>query len=84
MIFNIYVLFFVLFAFYTNANNILYLKDTLIYYSECNDYYIKKVYAIQSKNSHVSFEDYLEYWWDTQESPENLLQRICKKIFNIY
>ena len=80
--FNLFIMIIVLFEFYINANNILELKDILVKYNDCHDFYIQNVYSIQSKNSHVSFEDYLEYWWDTRETSEILVERICKQMFN--
>lgn len=82
--FNLFIIMMVLFTFYTNANNILELKDILVKYNDCHNFYIKNVYPIQSKNSNVSFEDYLEYWWDTRETSEILVQRICKQMVFSY
>jgi len=82
--FNLFIMIIILFSFYTNANNILQLKDILVKYNDCHNFYIKNVYPIQSKNSNVSFEDYLEYWWNGNENSEILLQRICKQMVFSY
>ena len=85
--FNIFILLILLFEFYTNANNILELKDILVKYNDCHNFYIKNVYPIQSKNGHVPFENYLEYWWDSNEANEILdvfLQKICLQMINKY
>ena len=84
MNFSIFTVYIVLFGFYTNANNILKLNDILPKYKDCHNFYMKKVYPIQSKRKAVLFEEYLEYWWNTEESSENLLKRICQEMFNKY
>jgi hypothetical protein len=52
---------------------------------KCYYHYIKHVQINHSKkNKTTSFYDYLEYFWDLEESEEELYERICKKIMKEY
>jgi hypothetical protein len=79
MIFNI-CLFISFFTFIVNAKKSLFLHDVLVKYQECTNYYIKNIQPLHSKHKNVTFEEYLEYWWDTEETANSLLNRICKKM----
>jgi hypothetical protein len=49
--------------------------------SECMGYYLKYIQPIQNKNMYnVTFEEYIEYWWNREESKEELVDRICYDI----
>ena len=49
---------------------------------ECLYNYDKFVKNKIEKNT--NFDEYLEYWWDLEESDDNLLNRICKYIEDKY
>ena len=52
---------------------------------KCYYHYIKHVQINHSKkNKTTSFYDYLEYFWDLEESEEELYNRICNKILKEY
>jgi len=46
----------------------------------CYDTYINYL----SKHHKVSFEEYTEYWWDTEETLEELQRRVCIKLYKKY
>jgi hypothetical protein len=59
--------------------------------NNCYLHYNKYVKPHQLKNHQVryiddesttSFFSYLEYWWNTEESEEELYNKVCKYIFN--
>ncbi len=52
---------------------------------ECFYHYVRHVQINHcKKNETTSFYDYLEYYWDLEESEEDLYNRVCKKILNEY
>ena len=62
-------------------------------YFKCLEHYNLYVKPIQDKTksnddsiiSHeINFEDYLEYWWNLEESEIELLNRVCDYINNKY
>lgn len=57
-------------------------------YSGCVEYYDKYVTNINNENNNktknISFKEYLEYWWNLNETKEELLDRICKYIMIKY
>jgi hypothetical protein len=63
----------------SKINNIVIDKNELrklnIY--DCYYLYMKKL----KKRHKVSFQEYVEYWWDTEETTEELTKRVCISIF---
>jgi hypothetical protein len=58
-------------------------------YKICNDdclyHYLNFVQYTQSKNNEIpTFEYYLEYWWNGQETEEELLFKVCRYMFEKY
>ena len=52
---------------------------------KCFSHYIKYVQINHcKKNETTSFYDYLEYFWDLEESEEELYNKVCNKILNEY
>lgn len=60
-------------------------------YLKCLEHYNKYVKPIQDKSefleesynkNDISFNYYLEYWWNLEESDEQLLIRVCNYISN--
>ena len=52
---------------------------------DCSRHYMNMVYPLQSKNNiPVYFNEYLEYWWDTVESEKDLINKVCKYIYEKY
>jgi hypothetical protein len=46
--------------------------------SECINYYLKYIQPIQNKDIYnVTFEEYIEYWWNHEESKEDFINKIC-------
>jgi hypothetical protein len=63
--------------------NYLTLDNISSKYNYCIQHYNEYVKPKQTNNQlneNVSFQDYLEYWWNLEESEEELLDRICKYI----
>ena len=61
--------------------------------NNCYLHYNKYVKPHQLKHHHltyvrdestVSFFSYLEYWWNTEESEEELYNKVCSNIFKKY
>jgi hypothetical protein len=55
----------------------------------CLEHYNKYVEPVQNvknneNNENTSFGDYLEYWWNLEESDEELISRICQHIYIKY
>jgi hypothetical protein len=50
--------------------------------SECLMYYESNVVPYTLDNSKVSFDEYLEYWWNTEENGDELLKRVCNYIYH--
>lgn len=60
------------------GNNAIYIDN----FSKINCY---DTYIHYLSNHHkVSFEEYIEYWWDTEETFEELQRRICIKLYKKY
>ena len=58
-------------------------------YYDCVEHFNKYVKPIQNKKNElnqkeITFIDYLEYWWDSEETEEQLLNKVCKYINNKY
>ena len=54
-------------------------------YKDCIHYYFKYIQPNQNKNNEVvSFEEYIDYWWDLEEKKEDLIDKICKNIILKY
>ena len=66
-------------------------------YFKCLEHYNQYVKPIQDKTtiqnvedstllyeSNITFENYLEYWWNSEESEDELLNRVCNYINNKY
>jgi hypothetical protein len=47
---------------------------------DCRNLYMEKLL----KKQKVTFEEYIEYWWDTEETQEQLTNRVCLSLFNKY
>lgn len=61
------------------------LLDLLFFNNEdCYANYFKYIKPTQYENKNnkidISFIDYLEYWWDSTESMEDLIKKVCKNI----
>lgn len=61
------------------------LLDLLVFNNEdCYANYFKYVKPMQYENKNnkidISFTDYLEYWWDSEESIDELIKKVCKNI----
>ena len=58
---------------------------------KCLEFYNKYVEPTQNiKNedrrlsSRVLFDEYLEYWWNSEETDKELIKRVCDLMYNIY
>ena len=60
------------------GNNVIYIDN----FSKINCYTIYIQYL--SNHHKVSFEEYIEYWWDTEETFEELQKRVCIKLYKKY
>lgn len=61
------------------------LLDLLVFNNEdCYANYFKYVKPTHYENKNnkidISFIDYLEYWWDSEESFDELIRKVCKNI----
>jgi hypothetical protein len=61
------------------------LLDLLVFNNEdCYENYFKYVKPMQYENKNnkidISFIDYLEYWWDSEESIDELIRKVCRNI----
>lgn len=54
--------------------------------TKCLDHYDKYVEPIQSMNviDSISFDEYLEYWWNLEETDNELVERVCDFIYHKY
>jgi len=50
---------------------------------DCLYYYEKNVNNTKTL-SNIPFYEYLEYWWNVDESGDELLDRVCKLIYSKY
>ena len=51
---------------------------------ECVKYYETNVITYYKLLFHVSFTEYLEYWWNSEETDIELLDRVCNFIYDKY
>jgi hypothetical protein len=58
---------------------------------KCLEFYNKYVEPTQNiknedkkKLSHVTFDEYLEYWWNSEETDKELIKRVCDLIYHRY
>jgi hypothetical protein len=59
--------------------NVLALKDI-----DCLNYYETNVVTRYKSLSDVPFYEYLEYWWNSEETDDELLERVCNFIYEKY
>jgi len=67
-----------------NFNSKKNLKLLVFNNENCYANYFKYVkpthYENKNNKIYISFTDYLEYWWDSEESMEELIKKVCKII----
>jgi len=82
MMLIIYIIFIVM-VFKVNAqNNYMNFTDIATYNTECKNHYDKYVLPYQERHDNVPFDEYLEYWWNLDESDQELVERVCTMLYN--
>ena len=52
---------------------------------KCLNHYSKYVQPSHNNdNNNITFSEYLEYWWNLEESEEELTNRVCNYIYEKY
>lgn len=71
---------------YINFRKLSYQNTECLYYYRIYIKNTQKEYRVYKggKYKEIDFSDYLEYWWDLEESENILLDRVCKYIYNFY
>ena len=59
--------------------NDLALKDI-----DCLNYYETNVITRYKSFNDIPFNEYLEYWWNSEETDDELLERVCNFIYQKY
>jgi hypothetical protein len=77
---NLFVFLFILIK--CNTENTSNLIDK---YKDCKYYYLRYIQPIQNRdNEIVSFEEYIDYWWNFEEKKEDFMNKICLDIILKY
>jgi hypothetical protein len=71
---------------YINFRELSHKNTECLYYYRVYIKNTQKEYRLYKGGEYkeINFSEYLEYWWDLEESENALLERVCKYIYNFY
>ncbi len=82
---NIFILSLVILCIIKSTISIDFNNITVEINANCLDHYNKYVKSTQIGESNqyddVTFNEYLEYWWNLEETEEELIERVCGHIY---